>query len=148
MNLGNKKQMAAKVLNAGVNRVRIDPNNLERMSDAITRDDIRTLIREGMVWAEPVKGISRGRIRKKKAQKKKRGRGSGSKEGPSRARLPRKRLWVTKVRSMRNHLKKARERGDLTSDVFGKLYLQIKGGQIRSIRHLKEQISLLSRSRS
>lgn len=138
--------MAAKVLNVGMNRVRIDPNNLERIADAITRDDIRALIREGIIWAEPVKGISRGRIRKKRGLKKKRGRGSGSKKGSIGARLPRKRLWVTKVRSMRNHLKKAREKGDVTSDVFDKLYLQIKGGQIRSIKHLKEQISSLSRS--
>lgn len=147
LNLSNKKEMAAKVLRVGVNRVRIDPDNLERLADAITRDDIRALIREGMIWAEPVKGTSRGRTRKNRALKKKRGRGSGSKKGSSGARLPGKRLWVTKVRSMRNHLKKARERGDVTSDVFDKLYLQIKGGQIRSIRHLKEQISLLSRGR-
>lgn len=147
MNLSNKKEMAAKVLNVGVNRVRMDPDNPERIADAITRDDIRALIREGIIWAELIKGTSRGRTRRKKALKKKRGRGSGSKKGSSGARLPRKRLWVTKVRSMRNHLKKNRERGDITSDVFGKLYLQVKGGQIRSIRHLKEQISLLSRSR-
>jgi len=147
LNLSNKKEMAAKVLNVGVNRVRMDPDNPERIADAITRDDIRALIREGIIWAELIKGTSRGRTRRKKALKKKRGRGSGSKKGSSGARLPRKRLWVTKVRSMRNHLKKNRERGDITSDVFGKLYLQVKGGQIRSIRHLKEQISLLSRSR-
>ncbi len=147
MNISNKKAMAAKVLNVGVNRVRIDPDGLERISDAITRDDIRALIREGIIWAEPVKGISRGRIRRKMALKKKRGRGSGSKKGSRGARLPRKRLWVIKVRAMRNHLKKARERGDITGDVFDKLYLQIKGGQIRSIKHLKEQMSLLGRSR-
>jgi len=139
--------MAAKVLDVGVNRVRIDPENLERIADAITRDDIRALIREGIIWAESVKGISRGRIRRKRALKKKRGRGSGSKKGAIGARLPRKRLWVTKVRAMRSHLKKVREKGDITSDVFDKLYLQIKGGQIRSMRRLKEQISLLSRSR-
>ncbi|MCP8315369.1 MAG: 50S ribosomal protein L19e, partial [archaeon] len=62
--------MAAKVLNVGLNRVRIDPENLERIADAITREDIRALIREGVIWAEPVKGISRGRIRRKRALKK------------------------------------------------------------------------------
>lgn len=138
--------MAAKVLNVGVNRVRIDHKNLERVADAITRDDIRELIKEGIIWAERPKGVSRGRVRKKKAQKKKRGRGSGSKKGAIGARLPRKRLWVTKVRAMRSYLKRAREKGDITSDVFKKIYLQIKGGQIRSIKHLKEQISLLGRS--
>ncbi|MGQ9468818.1 MAG: 50S ribosomal protein L19e [Nitrososphaerales archaeon] len=147
MNLSNKKEMAAKVLNVGINRVRIDPKSLERIADAITRDDIRALVREGVIWAEPVKGTSRGRIRRKRALKKKRGRGSGSKKGSVGARLPRKRSWVIKVRSIRNHLKKARERGDITSDAFDKLYLQIKGGQIRSVKHLKEQISSLSRSR-
>ncbi|MEM3437185.1 MAG: 50S ribosomal protein L19e [Nitrososphaerales archaeon] len=146
MNVSNKKAMAAKVLNVGISRVRIDPNNLERVADAITRDDIRNLIKEGIIWVEPAKGVSRGRAKKKKVQKKKRGRGSGSKKGAIGARLPRKRLWVTKVRAMRSYLKKAKEKGDITSDMFNKIYLQIKGGQIRSIKHLKEQISLLSRS--
>ncbi|MCP8310230.1 MAG: 50S ribosomal protein L19e [Candidatus Methylarchaceae archaeon HK01M] len=139
--------MAAKVLKVGVNKVRIDPGNLERVVDAITKDDIRALIREGAIWAEHIKGISRGRTRTRRASKKKRGRGSGSKKGASGARTPKKRLWVTKVRAIRNRLKKARERGDITGEVFNKLYLQIKGGQIKSVRHLEEQISLMSRRR-
>lgn len=147
MNLSNKKVMAAKVLKVGMNKVRIDPGNLERVVDAITKDDIRALIREGAIWVEPVKGISRGRTRTRRASKKKRGRGSGSKKGASGARTPKKRSWVTKVRAIRNRLKKARERGDITGEVFDKLYLQIKGGQIKSVRHLEEQISLMSRRR-
>ncbi|MCP8312226.1 MAG: 50S ribosomal protein L19e [Candidatus Methylarchaceae archaeon HK02M1] len=145
--MSNKKVMAAKVLKVGVNKVRIDPGNLERVVDAITKDDIRALIREGAIWAEHIKGISRGRTRTRRASKKKRGRGSGSKKGASGARTPKKRLWVTKVRAIRNRLKKARERGDITGEVFNKLYLQIKGGQIKSVRHLEEQISLMSRRR-
>ena len=139
--------MAAKILQVGMNRVRIDPENLERVVDAITKDDIRTLIREGTISSKPIKGISRGRTRKKRISKKKRGRGSGSKKGTSGARSPKKRLWVTKVRAMRNYLKKAKERGDITGEAFNKLYMQIKGGQIKSIRHLKEHMLLLSRSR-
>ncbi|MCP8305689.1 MAG: 50S ribosomal protein L19e [archaeon] len=145
--MSNKKVMAAKVLKVGMNKVRIDPGNLERVVDAITKDDIRALIREGAIWVEPVKGISRGRTRTRRASKKKRGRGSGSKKGASGARTPKKRSWVTKVRAIRNRLKKARERGDITGEVFDKLYLQIKGGQIKSVRHLEEQISLMSRRR-
>jgi len=139
--------MAAKVLQVGVNRVRIDPKNLERVVDAITKDDVRALIREGAIWIEPIKGTSRGRTRVRRASKKKRGRGSGSKKGASGARSPKKRLWVTKVRALRNHLKKAKEKGDITSEVFNKLYLQIKGDQIKSVKHLKEHISELSRRR-
>ncbi len=145
MNLSNKKVMAAKVLKVGVNRVRIDPENLDRVVDAITKDDIRALIREGTIWTEPIKGISRGRTRKRRASRKKRGRGSGSKKGTSGARSPKKRLWINKVRATRNHLKKARERGDITGEVFKKLYSQIKGGQIKSVRHLKDEISLSRR---
>ncbi|MGQ9718715.1 MAG: 50S ribosomal protein L19e [Nitrososphaerales archaeon] len=145
MNISNKKAMAAKVLNVGLNRVRIDPKSIERVSDAITRDDIRALIREGTIWAEPIKGQSRGRTRIRKASK--RGRGSGSRKGPIGARSPRKALWVKRVRARRSHLKKAREKGDVTGEVFDRLYLQIKGGQIKSLRHLKEQISSLGRGR-
>ena len=139
--------MAAKVLKVGTNKVRLNPENQERIVDAITKDDIRALIREGLIWAEPKKGASRGRTRIRSSIKKKRGRGSGSKKGSSGARCPKKRLWITKVRATRNYLKKARERGDVNSESFNKLYLQIKGGQIKSVKHLKDHISLLGRSR-
>ncbi|MEM4298399.1 MAG: 50S ribosomal protein L19e, partial [Nitrososphaerota archaeon] len=66
--------MAAEILKVGVSRVRMDPESSDRIQDAITKDAIRTLIKEGVIWAVPAKGVSRGRWRQKRG--KRRGRGS------------------------------------------------------------------------
>ena len=51
MDLKNQKRMAAEILGCGVNRVWIDPNKIEELSDAITRADIRTAIESGTIKA-------------------------------------------------------------------------------------------------
>jgi large subunit ribosomal protein L19e len=137
MNLSAKKRLAAEVLKVGVSRVRFDPNAAEEIADAITRASIRALIKKGVIWAEPKKGVSRGRHR---AKKKKAKRGPGSKKGAKTARMGKKELWVTRVRALRRRLKLLRDRGVITGKVFDQLYRQIKGGQVRSIRHLNELV--------
>ena len=74
-----------------------------------------------------------------------RGKGKGSTEGASGARTTSKSRWVTKVRALRRHLKMLKDRGEITGDVFDKLYLQVKGGQIKSVRYLRETARQMSR---
>ncbi|HYC27058.1 MAG TPA: 50S ribosomal protein L19e, partial [Nitrososphaerales archaeon] len=68
----------------------------------------------------------------------KRGRGAGSTEGPAKARNPRKDVWVTKVRALRWRLKVAKERKEITQVQYKKLYKQVKGGQVRNVKHLMD----------
>jgi large subunit ribosomal protein L19e len=140
LNLRNKKKMASQILKAGVNRVKIDPGSIDRLEDAITKENIKGLINEGIIWAERAKGISRGRVKIRKASAKKRGKGSGSKKGSKGARQPKKKLYMSKVRAMRNHLKYIKGKGYITNELFKKLYSKVRGGQIRNLRHLKERI--------
>lgn len=144
MDLSPKKRMAAQVLKVGKTRVRFNPTRLDKLEDAITKDSIRNLVKEGVIWAAPKKGISRGRHRTRK-RKVRRGRGPGSKEGAAGGRRGKKELWVTKVRVLRRNLKVLRDRGDITGDVFKRLFRQVKGGQIRSVRHLRELVRQLGR---
>jgi large subunit ribosomal protein L19e len=53
MDLKNKRRMAAELLDCGENRVWIDPNRVEDLTDAITRADIRTAIESGSIRALP-----------------------------------------------------------------------------------------------
>lgn len=138
MDLSAKKQMAAKILGVGVSRVRIDPNEAERVADAITNDQIRQLIKDGVIWVEPAKGISKARHRARRAKQKRRGRGPGSKEGAAGARRGKKEQWVTKVRALRWRLKVMRDRGEIDQRVYRELYRQVKGGAVRSVAHLRE----------
>ena len=96
MDLKNQKRMAAEVLKCGVNRVYLNPTNADDIADAVTRQDIRRLVREGIIKAKPKNGISSGRkkyVQGQKAMGKRKG--HGSRKGSKYARFPRKRRWIS-----------------------------------------------------
>jgi|TARA_Y100000294_G_scaffold108636_1_gene100782 large subunit ribosomal protein L19e len=140
MNLSTKKRMAADVLKVGKKRVKFDPESTEDIFDAITRESIRGLASSGSISVKPKKGISRGRARKRRVSLKKRGVGAGSKEGAKGARRGKKTIWINKVRSLRGRIKVKRDRGEINGKVFREMYRQIKGGHIRSLKHLESII--------
>jgi large subunit ribosomal protein L19e len=145
VDLSSKRRMAAQVLGVGESRVRIDPEATEQLQDAITRENVRGWISAGLIWVEPAKGNSRGRVRLRHLKKKKRGKGQGSKKGAKGARAGKKRVWVTRVRMLRHILKTMRDRGELTNENFKLLYRQVKGAQIRTRRRLDEELTKLGR---
>lgn len=129
MELDQVKSVAAKVYKVGRERVKII--NPERAKEAITRDDIRELVKEKAIVIKGVKGTSRGRARKIEAQKKRgRRKGPGKRKGKKTARESKKRAWIKKVRAQRKVLKKVRP-----SDYRSK-YKMIKAGFFRSVKHL------------
>jgi large subunit ribosomal protein L19e len=135
LNLRSKRRLAASVMGVGEDRVIFDNEYSDLIQDAITRSTIRGLIGFGAIRATPKKGVSMGRFRER-SMKLKRGRAEGSTKGTKHARSPRKEAWVTKVRALRWRLKVAKERGDLSSESYRKLYDQVKGGQVRGVKHL------------
>ena len=137
MNLRSRRRLAASVLGVGVDRVIFDEEYSDLIQDAITRSTIRGLIGFGAIRAAPVKGVSRGRARER-STKLKRGRTAGSTKGSSGARNPRKTMWMTKVRALRWRLKVAKERKEITSASYKSLYKQVKGGQVRGVKHLHD----------
>jgi len=62
--------LAADILGVGVSRVKISPEAVDRLDEVVTKDDVRALINEGLIWAEPEKGVSRGRWRVRHMKKK------------------------------------------------------------------------------
>jgi len=137
LNLKSKRRLAASVLGVGVDRVVFNDEYSDLIQDAITRSTIRGLVGFGAITVAPEKGISRGRFRTK-SQKLKRGRGAGSTEGSAHARNPRKEMWISKVRALRWRLKVAKERKQITPEAYRMLYKQVKGGQVRGVKHLLE----------
>ena len=45
VNLRKKRELIARILGLGLNRVRFEPDKLEDVGDAITREDMRSLIK-------------------------------------------------------------------------------------------------------
>lgn len=135
MNLKSKRRLAASVLGVGADRIVFNDEYSDLIQDAITRSTIRGLVGFGAIRVAPEKGVSRGRFRSR-SRKLKRGRSAGSTEGPSFARNPRKDRWISKVRALRWRLKVAKERKDISPAAYKRLYKQVKGGQVRGVKHL------------
>ena len=146
MKLRTQKRMAAEILKCGQARVKFDPEQLDRISAAITRDDIRRLIDDGVISKQQAKGISRARaniimFKKRKGLR----RGPGKRKGTSNARLPDKAKWMMKIRAQRRVLRELRENGELTKTAYRKLYKMAKGNAFRDKRHLATSIEQMKK---
>jgi len=151
MSLKAQKRMAAQILKCGENRVYFDPYLIEDIRMAITREDIRNLVKEGVILKKYEQGISKHRKNVRHERKKKgRARGLGKRKGKKTARTPKKQVWMRKIRPQRRDLKKLRDRKLITTATYRKLYKNAKGGMFHSVaqmhRHIKEK-ELMKRGR-
>ena len=106
MNLEMQKRLSAKVAKVGVGRVRINPENIDQVKEAITKADIRDLIDNKVIEILPLVRNSKARARlRAKAKKKGRQSGPGSKVGTKNARTPTKRVWINRIRLQRKIIK-------------------------------------------
>ena len=138
MNLTTQKRLAAEILKVGVNRVWIDPDQSEEVSQAITREGVKKLIADGTIKARPKKGISSYRSKKIAEQKSKgRRKGRGSIKGAKGARNPKKKAWMTTIRALRTDLKDMRDNREINRTTYRKLYKMAKGGAFRSKSYMK-----------
>lgn len=138
MNLTTQKRLAASILKVGVNRVWIDPEQMEEVSRAITRESVKQLINQKVIKAKPQQGISSYRSKKLKEQKKKgKRKGPGSIKGAKGARTPKKKAWMTTIRALRRDLKDMREKEEIDATTYRKLYRMAKGGAFRSKSYMK-----------
>jgi len=130
--------MAAAILKVGESRIWIDPERIEDVESAITREDVRRLISEGAIMRRPQRVPSRGRIRLWKEERRLgRHRSQGSRKGTRESRHPSKGEWITKVRAQRALLVELRAKKSIRPSVYRSLYGQVKGGQFQGIRALQ-----------
>lgn len=137
------RRIAATLLGVGESRIWIDPENMQKVGEALTRDDVRKLIADGIIKAQPSMGVSRARGRKKQEGKRKgRRRGHGSRKGTANARQPGKKLWMARVRLQRKTLAAIRDKGEIETSASRKVYSMIKGGAFKGkaslMTYLKE----------
>jgi len=147
VNLRAKKRLVSRITGVGIHRVRFDSEHLDDIADAITRDNIRSLITANTIKIKPIVGTSRGRAQVKKSQRRKRGAKPGSKKGRKGARMARKDLHIIKVRALRYRLKVAKERKDITNNEFWTLYKMIGGNTVRNSAHLRSLIEEIKSKR-
>jgi large subunit ribosomal protein L19e len=141
MDLGMQKRMAAQVLKVGIHRVWFDENDLDEISGAVTREDIKRLIIRGSIQQKQVKGSSRVRANKIKLQKDKgRRKGHGSRKGSKHSKVTSKRIWIKTIRPIRRRLKELRDSDAIEKSVYRKTYLMAKGGTFKSKAYLESYL--------
>ena len=137
-----QKRLAAKILKCGKNRIKFDPDRLEDIKEAITKADVRALISNGAVSKKRVLNTSRFWAKRRKKQKSAgRQKGFGSRKGKKTARSNPKKAWMNKVRLQRGFVRSLRAKGIITREAYHELYMKIKGGFFRNLRHLKFYVS-------
>jgi large subunit ribosomal protein L19e len=133
--------LAAKILKIGESRVWIDPYRTDDVEIAISREEIRKLVNEGVIKSLPEKGVSRGRARVLH-EKKKKGlrRGPGRRGGPPTARVTKKERWMAKIRALRRRLRELKTRRIITQENYRQLYMMAGSGVFRSVADMERNV--------
>ena len=138
MNLRNKKELAAKALGVGKNRVRFNPGGLDEIKEAITKEDIKSLYNDGIIMIKPVKG--RKKIIKRKIRR-----------GPGKIKKKikyRKQDYVKITRKLRRYIKKMKRENEVSREFYLELRKKIKMKSFRSTANLREYIESMKRASS
>lgn len=136
MGIASVRKMASEMLKCGESRVRIELS--KETEEALTREDVKALIRTGLVWKIQKKGTS-GKFAKIRRKQKKRGRQTraGNRKGTYKARSgSKKKKWIKSIRALRRLIKELKDNSQISSETYTKFYPRLKGGEFRNKKHL------------
>ena len=135
MNLAKKKALAARTLKVGKKRVVLLPSRISEIKEAITKQDIHDLKKEGAILVKEIKG--RRKITKRKTRKS---------TGNIRKKVnTRKQDYVIMTRKLRRYVAEMKKQGRLTPGEIKDIRNKIRNKAFRSKAHLKEYIGGLQK---
>ncbi len=130
MSIASVKRMASDILKAGVSRIKYDPTKLADIEKAVTKDDVRALIKQKAVKVKQKKGVSRALGRAHDEERRKgRAHKFSRRKGTHSARAGGKKVWLNRIRAQRRLIKNLKMKGMFISNAaYRETYLKIKGG--------------------
>ena len=140
-NLSGQRRLAARILKIGQNRVWINPERMDDVDGAITREEVRKLIHEKVIVSLPEKGVSRSRAKVIRAKKAKgRRSGPGSITGGSHAKVSKKEVWMIRIRSLRRKLRELKASRVIAETTYTQYYRMAGSGRFESIADLERNL--------
>ena len=138
MKLAVQKRLAADILKCSTKRIKLAPDRLSEMKEAITKADIRALVNDNVIVKVQEKGVSRARANHNANQRRKGlQRGPGSRKGKHTAIVPKKEAWMAKIRAQRSLIAELKAKQIVDAAGYKELYRKAKGGFFRNRRHIK-----------
>jgi len=129
MKLNKKKPLAVRTLRIGKKRIVFLKSSLDEIKEAITKQDIRDLQKEGAILIKETKG------RKKIKKRNKRSPGNIRKKVNKR-----KQEYVIMTRKLRKYVTEMKKQGRLSNEEVVDIRKKIRNRIFRSKAHLKEYI--------
>jgi large subunit ribosomal protein L19e len=131
MKLESKKDLVARALNVGKNRIVFNTARLSELKEAITKQDIRDLKESGAIHIREIRG------RKTKIKRKTRKRYGSVKKKVKGGKKEYVRI-TRKLRSYSDYLRKTKQ---ISQENYLELRKEIRASAFKSLAHLKERIS-------
>ena len=130
VNIKFQKKIAAQILKVGITKIWCDPNHLKEIREAITKADVRKLIKKGFIKTKS--DFLAWKWKEKSGRK--------VRKGGKYSIISRKRRWILRIRPIRRFLKELKQEGKIDNQTFKELYKLAKGGMFRSTSHLKKYL--------
>ncbi len=136
MNLSKKKNLAARTLKVGKEKIVFVKSRLDEIKEAITKQDIRDLAKDKAIILKNKKG------RKKKIKKKRKSVGNIRKKVKKT-----KKDYVTLTRKLREYVKELKNRGRVSKEEIKEIRKKIRNKGFKSKANLRDYIKELEKGR-
>ncbi len=130
MNLSKKKELAARTLSVGKDRIIFNIQRLDEIKEAITKQDIKDLFNSKAIIIKEISG------RKANLKRRTRRRAGSIRKKPAKS----KRSYVILTRKLRRYLLMLKKKSQITKEKFIKLRKEIRASAFQNLAQLKERI--------
>ena len=132
MNLRSKKRLAAETFGVGKSRILFVNERIEEIKEAITKQDMRNLHKDGAIIIKEIRGRSKNVNKDKKRH-----------VGKVRRKVNiRKREYVILTRKLRKVLAEKRNRGEISREEIKEIRKKIRNKLFKSKSHLNENMEV------